>query len=134
MNFERAGHRSGTVSAEAEQNVLLWAKIRIIVPFGPENRLQKEVKGYGHSASAGTAAGYFSDPKVQSHVSANRFLKVSRRKNVSFSRWDPCLKVRFDSLRYLMVHRHILAGVEGLKSFFLYDPQKNRTCRDAEIH
>ena len=52
--------------------------------------------------------------KVQSHVSANRFLKVSRRKNVSFSRCDPCLKVCFDTLRYLMVQRHLLAGVGGL--------------------
>ena len=51
--------------------------------------------------------------KIQSHVTANRFLKVRRRKNVSFSRCDACLKVCFDTLRGLMVKRHILVGVEA---------------------
>ena len=53
--------------------------------------------------------------KVQSHISASRFFNARRRKNVSFSRCDPCLKVCFDTLRYLMVQRHILAGVGGLR-------------------
>ena len=51
--------------------------------------------------------------KIQSHVSAIRFLKVRRRKNVSVSKCDPCLKVCFDTLGCLMVQRHILAVSGG---------------------
>ena len=60
--------------------------------------------------------------KVQSQVSANMFLKVRRRKNVSFSRCDSCLKVCFETLRYLMAERHILAGAGGWAQSFSTDP------------
>ena len=41
--------------------------------------------------------------KVQSYTRTNGFLKVRHGKNVSLSRCDACIKVCFDTLRYLVV-------------------------------
>ena len=73
-------------------------------------------------------------------VKYNTRIKVRRGKNVSFSRCDLCLKVCFDTLRFLMVQRHILAGVGGCwkpfeqRGYLITPGGFSLQCNDMSVH